>query len=76
MFDIELDEGNPSMRTLKLPYNKTGNSVAKETTEILYVLLSLHLSPLTVDPYIAAEEFLTANNLPAWYLDEVRVNEW
>ena len=34
MFDIELDEGTPSMRTLKLPYNL----VAMETTKILYVL--------------------------------------
>ena len=28
------------------------------------------MSPLAVDPYIAVEEFLTANNLPAWYMDE------
>ena len=55
------------MRTLKLPYNKTGNSVAMETTEIFYVLFSYaFISSLTVDPYITAEEFLTANNLPAW----------
>ena len=66
MFDIELDEGNPSMRTLKLPYNKTGNSVAIETTEIFYVLFifAICLNSLIVDPYIAAEEFLTTNNLP------------
>ena len=38
MFDIELDEGNPSMRTLKLPYNKTGNSVVIENIEILDML--------------------------------------
>ena len=24
MFDIELDEGSPTMRKLKLPYNKSG----------------------------------------------------
>ena len=67
--------GNPSMRTLKLPYNKTGNSVAMETTEISYHNMccsSMHLYLLTVDPYIIAKEFLTVNNLPAWYFDEVR----
>ena len=46
MFDIELDEGNPSMRTLKLPYNKTGNSVVMETTEIFYVLFIFALISL------------------------------
>ena len=67
MFDIELDEGNPSMRTLL--YNKTSNSVAMETIEILCAVhLCINMSPLAVDPYIAVEEFLTANNLPAWYM--------
>ena len=46
MFDIELDEGNPSMKTLKLPYNKTGNSVVMETTEIFYVLFIFALISL------------------------------
>ena len=33
MFDIELDEGNPTMRKLKLPYNKTGTSVIVNLTQ-------------------------------------------
>jgi len=32
VFDIELDEGSPSMRKLKLPYNKTS-----ETLQISYI---------------------------------------
>ena len=59
MFDIELDEGNPSVRTFKLPYNKTGNSIAMESIEILYMHVYLCISLLSL--YIAAEEFLTAN---------------
>ena len=67
MFDIELDEGNPSMRKLKLPYNKTGISVNANLAHA-----SCDTYCFIVDPYIAADEFLTANDLPAGYLDEVR----
>ena len=34
--------------------------------------LSLPLS-LSDDPYVAAEQFLQANNIPSWYLDQVRI---
>ncbi|KAL5484145.1 hypothetical protein EMCRGX_G020593 [Ephydatia muelleri] len=47
VFDIELDEGSPVMRKLKLPYNKN------------------------TDPYLAADDFLNANELPSCYLDQV-----
>eukprot|EP00731_Ephydatia_muelleri_P024286 Em0016g557a len=46
VFDIELDEGSPVMRKLKLPYNKN------------------------TDPYLAADDFLNANELPSCYLDQ------
>ena len=34
---------------------------------MLFFILSIHL----VDPFVAAENFLSANDLPAHYLDEV-----
>ena len=55
------------MRKLKLPYNKIG---------YLLSYFIIYQSLLTLDdPYIAAEEFLTANDLPVWYLDQVCMRE-
>ena len=35
------------------------------------VNIELYASPVPVDPYVAAEEFLETNHLPAYYLDQV-----
>lgn len=69
VFDIELDEGGPTMRKLKLPYNRD----SKMPAWILYCnwLMVFIFYPYEADPYVAAENFLSVNNLPSYYLDQV-----
>ena len=40
---------------------------------LLYTITILHFLSLSDDPYVAAEQFLQANNIPSWYLDQVRI---
>ena len=70
VFDIEVDDGGPTMRKLKLPYNKTGEW---EPWAIYFlprnVPTSKPSSPVE-DPFIAAQKFMDTNNIPAWQLDQ------
>lgn len=86
VFDIELDEGDPAKRKLRLPYNRSGETItyygrlpllppAIPPPFLLHPSLPTHLPLppplLSVDPYVAAEDFLSTNNLPSYYLDQV-----
>ena len=70
VFDIELDEGGPTMRKLKLPYNKDSKMPAWKNTAAACMFDCIHHSH-SADPYVAAENFLSVNNLPSYYLDQV-----
>lgn len=43
VFDIELDEGGPTMRKLKLPYNKDSKISGYGNDKITYCALMMYL---------------------------------
>lgn len=71
MFDIELDEGGPTMRKLKLPYNRDSKMPAWMALQLHMCCDGIHFYSHQADPYVAAENFLSVNNLPSYYLDQV-----
>ena len=58
------------MRKLKLPYNKNSKYSMYNICLHSYFNFWLLFLPLA-DPYLAADDFLNANELPSYYLDQV-----
>ncbi|KAG8859365.1 hypothetical protein FRB96_004580 [Tulasnella sp. 330] len=61
VFEVDVQEGAPK---LQLPYNANGETTPSSLNRISY-------TPLVENPYTAAQRFLSDNDLPPAYLDQI-----